>query len=66
MATTKHIYVYFDNEHCPAPRLMGKLTAEGVRGREVFSFVYHNGQTEADRLGIPRHKQKYMRPAFRV
>ncbi|HEY4206898.1 MAG TPA: hypothetical protein VGM31_08800 [Puia sp.] len=34
------IYVYADWRELRGPALMGELTAESVRGKEVFSFSY--------------------------
>jgi serine/threonine-protein kinase HipA len=35
------IWVYADWEPVEAPQLMGKLAAQRVRGKEIFSFEYH-------------------------
>lgn len=36
----KEIYVYFDDAYTEAPALVGVLSAQQVRGREVFSFEF--------------------------
>ena len=36
----KEIYVYFDDAFTEAPALVGVLSAQQVRGREVFSFEF--------------------------
>ena len=33
----KEIYVYFDDTHSEVPAWIGTLSAQHVRGREVFS-----------------------------
>ncbi len=45
MAQTKEkqIWVYADWEDLKSCRLLGKLTAQRIRGREVFSFEYEPG-----------------------
>ena len=41
MNTGKTIYVYFDHRSArQAPVLLGMLTAQQVRGKEVFSFEF--------------------------
>ena len=41
MNTGKTIYVYFDHRSVQrAPVLLGTLTAQQVRGKEVFSFEF--------------------------
>ncbi|MBO6080854.1 MAG: HipA domain-containing protein [Bacteroidales bacterium] len=36
----KTIYVYFDDSYSKAPTLIGMLSAQQVRGREVFAFEF--------------------------
>lgn len=36
----RKIYIYFDDIHTAEPVLMGLLTAQQVRGHEVFSFEF--------------------------
>ena len=36
----RKIYIYFDDTHTAEPVLMGLLTAQQVRGHEVFSFEF--------------------------
>ena len=38
----KTIYVYFDDSYSKAPALIGMLSAQVARGREVFSFEFNN------------------------
>ena len=42
------IWVYADWEPMDAPLLMGVLVAQRVRGKEVFSFEYHEGWLGSD------------------
>jgi serine/threonine-protein kinase HipA len=44
----KVIWVYADWEPMDAPQLMGVLVAQRVRGKEVFSFEYHEGWLGSD------------------
>ena len=39
---SKTIYVYFDDSYSKAPALIGMLSAQLARGREVFSFEFTN------------------------
>lgn len=39
----KEIYIYFDDAQTAEPILMGLLTAQQVRGHEVFSFEFTEG-----------------------
>lgn len=38
--STKNIYVYADWAGLNNPHLMGTLTANQIRGKEIFSFQY--------------------------
>ncbi|MBQ7631195.1 MAG: HipA domain-containing protein [Paludibacteraceae bacterium] len=40
MTTTRSIYVYFDDAYTATPQLIGVLTAQLLRGKEVFSFEF--------------------------
>ena len=44
----KVIWVYADWEPMDAPQLMGVLVAQRVRGKEIFSFEYHEGWLGSD------------------
>ncbi len=72
MSTTKTIYVYFD--HCvQTPILLGALTAQQVRGKEVFSFEFerewlkqHPGQSLDPDLQLYAGSQFSMKPNFGI
>ena len=59
------LWVYADWEPMEAPQLMGMLTAQHVRGKEIFSFEYHEAWLSANQpilcldpnLGLYKGKQ---------
>ena len=59
------IWVYADWEAMEVPRFMGMLTAQRVRGKEIFSFEYHGAWLSSNRailyidpnLGLYKGKQ---------
>ena len=59
------IWVYADWEAMEVPRFMGMLTAQRVRGKEIFSFEYHEAWLSSNRailyidpnLGLYKGKQ---------
>jgi serine/threonine-protein kinase HipA len=59
------IWVYADWESLDGPQIMGMLTAQQVRGKEVFSFEYHESWMNSTRqlffldpnLGLYKGKQ---------
>ena len=40
MADTRSILVYYDGEQVDTPRLMGVLSCDHIRGKEIFSFEF--------------------------
>lgn len=40
MADTRNIFVYYDGEQVDTPRLMGVLSCDHIRGKEIFSFEF--------------------------
>ena len=42
MANTRNIYVYYDGEQVNSPTLMGILTCDHLRGKEIFSFEFEH------------------------
>ncbi len=36
----KTLYIYFDDVSCPQPLLVGQLSAQNLRGKEVFAFEF--------------------------
>jgi serine/threonine-protein kinase HipA len=59
------IWVYADWEAMEVPQFMGMLTAQRVRGKEIFSFEYHEAWLSANQsilyldpnLGLYKGKQ---------
>ena len=72
MNTGKTIYVYFDHRSArQAPVLLGTLTAQQVRGKEVFSFEFskdwlreHPGQALDPDLQLYAGPQFTLKPNF--
>ena len=72
MNTCKTIYVYFDHRSAGrAPILLGTLTAQQVRGKEVFSFEFskdwlreHPGQALDPDLQLYAGPQFTLKPNF--
>lgn len=43
------VWVFADWEPMEAPQLMGQLTAQRIRGKEIFSFEYHEKWLQSER-----------------
>ena len=55
----KDIYIYFDDAYTERPLLVGVLSAQALRGKEVFSFSFTDEW-------LTRHQGKLLDPDLQL